>query len=359
LCIVQSPIEISYSSFENNGGDGINLSSADLPINNCQINNNGNHGIYASSGELQINNSQFNNNGNYAAHLSNVDVNTYVNNSASGNFIDAIGISGTASKDVTIGESVNGFPFVVFGPLIVSDGYKLTIQAGDIIKFNSPGKLTIYGTLDANGSETNPIVFTSLKDDLYGGDLNNDGTTTSPAPADWEGIYLNGYLGNDGIGEFDYCRIRYSGNYSGSEDANVSFSYSDSGHFLNSTSEYSAQDGLWANICSIEISNSSFDNNGNHGIYAGFGEFQINNNQFNNNGNYAAYLQGIDFKTFTNNSGSGNFIEAFGISGTAIEDITFSENLNGFPFVVIGLLSVSDDHTFTIPEGEVLKFTGF
>jgi len=139
----------------------------------------------------------------------------------------------------------------------------------------------------------------------------------------------------------------------------VSFSYSDSGHFLNSICEYSAQDGLWASICPIEISHSSFDNNGNHGIYASNGELQITNSQFNNNGNYAAFLYNIDFNTFTNNSGSGNYIEAFGISGTALEDITLSENLNGFPFVVIGILTVDYGHSFTIPAGEVLKFSDF
>ena len=61
---------------------------------------------------------------------------------------------------------------------------------------------------------------------------------------DWEGIYLEGSAGYTGIGEFDYCRIRYGGHTNGSADANIFFDDSDGGHFDNSFSEYSAQDGL-------------------------------------------------------------------------------------------------------------------
>ncbi len=45
------------------------------------------------------------------------------------------------------------------------------------------------------------------------------------------------------------------------------------------------------------------------------GELQINNCQFNNNGNYAAYLNNLNVKSYTDNTGSGNTINAFSISG--------------------------------------------
>ena len=334
---------------------GLRASSCLVEISNSSFENNGDDGINASSGELQIDNCQFNNNGNYAAYLSNVNVKTYTNNSGSGNFIEAFGLSGTTSEDITFSESVTGFPFVIIGTLTVSDGYTLTIPEGEVIKFNNSGYFCVYGSLDANGTVTNPVIFTSLQDDTYGGDTNNDGTATSPAPGDWHGIRLYGNSTDDGIGEFDHCRLRYGGNVSGSANANVNFYLSDSGHFNNSYCEYSSQHGLRASSCLVEISNSSFENNGDDGINASSGELQIDNCQFNNNGNYAAYLSNVNVKTYTNNSGSGNFIEAFGLSGTTSEDITFSESVTGFPFVIIGTLTVSDGYTLTIPEGTIIK----
>ena len=214
----------------------------------------------------------------------------YSNNSGSGNFIEAFGLSGTVAEDLILGESVNGFPYVIIGPLTVNDEYTLTIPEGEVIKAISSGDLFVHGTLDVNGTETNPVIFTSFQDDTYGGDLNNDGTATSPAPGDWEGIYLNGYSSSNGIGEFDYCRVRYGGYYTGQADANVHFDQSDSGHFNNSISEYSSQRGLRTSSSPVVISSSSFNNNSDDGIYASSGELQIDNCQFNTNGNYAAYL---------------------------------------------------------------------
>ncbi len=49
-----------------------------------------------------------------------------------------------------------------------------------------------------------------------------------PAPGDWYGIYFNGNNDYEGIGEFDYCIVRYGGNLNGADDANVFFNTSDS-----------------------------------------------------------------------------------------------------------------------------------
>ena len=247
--------------------DGLKANNSPVVISNSSFENNGDDGIYASSSELQIDNCQFNNNGNYAAYLSVVDIKTYTNNSGSGNSIEAFGLSGYVSEDLTLGESVTGFPFVIIATLTVNDDYTLTIPEGEVVKFTGLGQFTVNGTLDVNGTETNPVVFTSFQDDTYGGDLNNDGTATSPAPGDWRGINIYGYNLNDGIGEFDYCIIRYGGNASGSAEANVNFTYSDSGHFINSVCEYSSLDGLKANNSPVVIFNSLFQNNNSFGIY--------------------------------------------------------------------------------------------
>ena len=84
----------------------------------------------------------------------------------------------------------------------------LSIDQGTILKFgaNSAVNVGANGTIKAGGGYQYPIVFTSLKDDANGGDTNGDGSTTTPASADWEGIRL------DASGStFDECRFYYTG----------------------------------------------------------------------------------------------------------------------------------------------------
>lgn len=89
---------------------------------------------------------------------------------------------------------------------------QLTIQAGVIVKFKGNGSITTWDDkILANGTVSNPIIFTSIKDDSYCGDSNGDGTTTSPAKGDWSGISLQ----SDERSEFIYCKFLYAGRNTG------------------------------------------------------------------------------------------------------------------------------------------------
>lgn len=85
----------------------------------------------------------------------------------------------------------------------------LTIEPNVIVKFlkeNQRAVVSGAGAIMANGTSEQPIFFTSPKDDMYGGDNNDDGPT-APAPGDWGKIELR----EASSSVFSYCHFYYGG----------------------------------------------------------------------------------------------------------------------------------------------------
>lgn len=87
----------------------------------------------------------------------------------------------------------------------------LTIQPGVVVKFRDiTGDNAIFvsnaGSINAIGTAEKPIVFTSHKDDVNGGDSNGDGAATTPDRGDWGGIIIN-----SNNCAFKYCTFLYGG----------------------------------------------------------------------------------------------------------------------------------------------------
>ncbi len=116
----------------------------------------------------------------------------FVDNQASGNTTgDYMRVTtGTLTADLLIEpkNSLNGGPIVLANNVTVPVGRELTIAAGTMFKWAGAFAMTVNGTLNAAGSQFAPVQFTSIHDDVVGGDTNKNGNASSPAPGDWSNL---------------------------------------------------------------------------------------------------------------------------------------------------------------------------
>ncbi|MEZ5278474.1 MAG: RHS repeat-associated core domain-containing protein [Opitutaceae bacterium] len=81
---------------------------------------------------------------------------------------------------------------VVRGNLVIADGVSVTIEPGTVIKVTPKSRIDLRpgASINGEGTEALPIVFTSFLDDARVGDSNRDGNRTVPGAGDWRGIAL-------------------------------------------------------------------------------------------------------------------------------------------------------------------------
>ncbi len=104
-----------------------------------------------------------------------------------------------------------GSVWLLDGILNLLQGATLNVDPGTIVKLNnSAARLSAAAgaTLNLNGNSDFPVVFTSFKDDLYGGDSNGDGNASQPQAGNWNQI--NYAAGSSG--DLQWARLRYGRN---------------------------------------------------------------------------------------------------------------------------------------------------
>ncbi|MBN2071208.1 MAG: T9SS type A sorting domain-containing protein [Candidatus Krumholzibacteriota bacterium] len=141
------------------------------------------------------------------------------------NSYDALGLIGEdIAQDLTVHKwDIAGFTnitrILVTGELNINLGAKLTIEPGVVIKMGARYPYTVYpqginvqGGLEAIGTESEPIVFTSILDDEHGNplDTNNDGSLTWPDNSDWYNIEFDD-VSTDHLNRIEYCDFYYGG----------------------------------------------------------------------------------------------------------------------------------------------------
>ena len=97
--------------------------------------------------------------------------------------------STTISSDLLIERTnVVGDSLVVPASIVVASGARLTLGQDLVLKFTGAQQVTVNGALTVAGTAHEPVVFTSVEDDAFGGDATGDGGATAPAKGDWRGI---------------------------------------------------------------------------------------------------------------------------------------------------------------------------
>ncbi len=198
------------------GFAGIQI-GAPIQVSGCHISDCAADGILIASGPAAIGavieDSLFTNNGAVAINGVTLDhLPFFVNNQANGNGGDFVHVVSafTIATDVTVGpQNLISDVVVVSSDIAVPASRRLTLLPGVIVKFQA-GQRTVqaFGTLDVQGTGARPVVFTIFEDDEYGGDTNNDGVTTAPAPGGWRGFI---FAGNSLNSRMEHTLIRYGG----------------------------------------------------------------------------------------------------------------------------------------------------
>ncbi len=134
---------------------------------------------------------QFNNNSGIAVQGAVIDsVPGFSDNTASGNGGNYIRVANPDPAGDVVIEKRNCLNDVLVFPThcTVASGRSLTLNEGIVVKVNGGYYLWVYGALNVAGTPQNPVVVTSIHDDAYAGDTNNNGSATTGAPGQWCGF---------------------------------------------------------------------------------------------------------------------------------------------------------------------------
>jgi len=311
-----------------NQGVGSYVTGSSVSITNSTIRNNSSAGVEGPSGALTITGSTFSNNSGGAGNINGALAFIHSNNTATG-----------SGKKFVIHDNVNAdrtwyadnIPYVIDSPIDVNSGKTLIIEAGTIIKpaSSSFNPLTVYGTLDVQGTSGSKVYFTSLNDDTIGGDTGDDGAST-PVAGNWRGIKIESGASTT----LAHTIIRYGGASGfGSSQANVANSGVVS--ITNSQVATSSTYGVRNDSGTTTVSNSEVNHN-SYGFYIPGGVVNAASSSIHHNTSYGMYKSTTPTTTaqynfWGNSSGPTHSSHPSGTGDTVTNFIDFTNYLSTWP----------------------------
>ncbi|HQT92923.1 MAG TPA: hypothetical protein PL001_12955, partial [Candidatus Kryptobacter bacterium] len=260
-------------------------------------------------------------------------------------------LEGTLSSSAVLAtRNIAGITNVAYiiDQLTVAPGAVLTIQPGVVIKFvhdyYHSYSITVQGALVADGTATQPIVFTSFKDDANGGDTNNDGNLTDPQPGDWSAVDFTS-SSTDSLNALKYCRFRYGGEF-------PYRLYSDFTYKWALTRIYDA---------AVKIDSCQFEQSKTAGVgIFGSAHPALNNSKIYNVGYTPVAMSLFSNPTFVSDSALNVGSMALGVvpetySSDATVPVRNFGGYNGMTYLVFGTCTVNTGTSITIPAGLVFK----
>lgn len=255
-------------------------------------------------------------------------------------------LEGTLSSDATIFQrNIAGITNIsyIIDNLTISSNAILTIEPGVVIKFTYYySQIDVQGALIADGTPSERIVFTSIKDDSWGGDTNNDGNLSTAAKGDWYSVLYQS-SGSDSLNVLNHTVFSYGGS------AYYSSNYKQYGEVRISDSF-------------VDIKNSVFEQSNSSGI----GIFGSSNPTIDNceiiNIRYTPIAMSLFSKpVFSNNTSLNLGYAAIGIvpENYSLTDTVEARDFGGYTnmtYYLYGECKVNSGTVLTIPKCIVFKY---
>ncbi|MCP4591211.1 MAG: right-handed parallel beta-helix repeat-containing protein, partial [bacterium] len=248
------------------------------------------YGLYATGGALStVRNNTFRNNG-YQLRVEAASLHRVTDNSFSGGGGNRLRVAGgSLATAVTMYGDVGLEGYSLQGDLTVPAGVTLTVAPEAQVMGEDGAELRVSGHLEAVGTDTRPITFTSA---------------TDTGPYQWAGLVFDG-----GTGELRHATVRYAGddnslalNASGIAARNVSTGAVriESSAILTNRHQYawSPAYGLYADDSHVVVSDTLFSNNGHntsdYAIYATGSStvITVTGSDIRDNASYGLYATG-------------------------------------------------------------------
>ncbi|MFA7245510.1 MAG: C39 family peptidase [Candidatus Magasanikbacteria bacterium] len=237
-------------------------------------------------------------------------------------------------------------PYILSQEVVLPSNYTLILEPGVVVVgIDKDSVLKVSGKLQINGTEDDPVYFTSARDktvaDWYAlGNPSNKLAAGDPAPGDWSAIVVKG-----GVVEANYANFWYGG--STYRDGSCYVCYS--------------QVVIRNESGTVKVTNSNFDNiflkddysdHQDAYIWDGGGNIEVDNTIFNN-GYYSLVSSYGSNINFTNNVIS-NFtfqpVSPVVLTSNGTNIVKWSNNSlidNNNNFVTLPALEVNEDYTLT------------